>query len=55
VTRRALVLPFELAFVLPFVLPFAHAPRRTWRIAARRPGLQPEAGGDISTPTELIS
>jgi hypothetical protein len=55
VTRRWFVLPFELAFVLPFVLPFTHAPRRTGRIAARRAGLRPEAGGDISTPTESIS
>ena len=54
-TRREFVLAFALPFVLPFVLPFAHAPRRTGRIAARRAGLRPEAGADISTPTELIS
>ena len=53
--RAVFVLPFELAFVLPFVLPFAHAPRRTGRIAARGAGLRPEAGADISIPTESIS
>jgi hypothetical protein len=55
VTRRAFVLLFVLSCVLPFVLPFAHALCRTGRIAACRAGLRPEAGADISTPTELIS